>query len=177
MINAAERASSASGNCSSSCTSSAYRHPRHGVSGIRVAPGGEVAAEHRAAQAVKPAIEQGARLLARALCLKTVAGVPTLQRVVHGRQVAHADGQRGRYDRGWRQTDGCRSATGGQRWVSGRRCRTGRPERESTRWYRCRAKSAPARRPRRPLNRRRTRPQCASDRAGYASRRSGCSRW
>ena len=66
------------------------RHPRHGVSGVRVAPGGEVAAEHRAAQAVKPAVKQGARLFPRALCLKTVAGVPALQRVVHGRQVAYA---------------------------------------------------------------------------------------
>ena len=69
------------------------RHPRYGVPGLRVAPGGEVAAKHRTAQADQTAFEQGTRLLARAFCLKTVAGIAPLQRVVHRRQIAHAAGK------------------------------------------------------------------------------------
>lgn len=89
MINAAERASPASGNCSSSCTSRAFA-TRATASRASVSHRGEVAAKHRTAQAVKTAFEQGTRLLARAFCLKTVAGIAPLQRVVHRRQIAHA---------------------------------------------------------------------------------------
>lgn len=176
MINAAERDSAASGNCSSSWTSRARaaRATASRASSLHHVlkyPRGRRSASHPDRDRAKAASARGRTLPEKGRwCLVPVAHRTRTPDRTPG-------GQTARYDRDWRQTGGCRSVTGGQRSVLSRKFRTGTPGRESTRWCRYPVKNGPARRRRRRQSHRRSRLQCASDRADYAWRRSGCFPW
>ena len=67
--------------------------PIHGRPGVVIAPGGEIAAQPRAAQPLQPPLQQIAGALAGFISLKVIGRVTSLQGVIHRGEVGYPAGK------------------------------------------------------------------------------------